>query len=104
MYHAHIYFDNDQISEALQLHAQITKHQAISRIFPLVHREVGPHSKPMFEVHFADDKNDFVQWLDSQRGYLTVLIHPVSNDALSDHTTRALWLGKPLPIKTDVLI
>ncbi|MBC7004685.1 DOPA 4,5-dioxygenase family protein [Photobacterium sp. BZF1] len=103
MYHAHIYFDTNQINEAERLHEKITNHKDVIRIFPLVHREVGPHSKPMFEVHFADDKHGFLDWLKRERGELSVLIHPVSNDALSDHTTRAVWLGKVLPIKTDIL-
>ncbi|AJR06269.1 4,5-dioxygenase [Photobacterium gaetbulicola] len=103
MYHAHIYFDHNQVRAAEQLHDKIAQHKAAKRVFPLVHREVGPHSKPMFEVHFTEDKQGFVSWLDSQRGELSALIHPVSDDALSDHTTKALWLGKVLPIKTDIL-
>ncbi|MGF1734924.1 DOPA 4,5-dioxygenase family protein [Photobacterium satsumensis] len=103
MYHAHIYFDESQITTAKQLHQTITLREEISAIFPLVHREVGPHSKPMFEVHFADDKQGFVEWLDTQRGELSVLIHPVTDDVISDHTTNAIWLGKPLPIKRDIL-
>ncbi len=104
MYHAHIYFDKHQISLAERLHKKIAQHQDISQIFPLVHHEVGPHSKPMFEVHFADDKQGFVNWLNNERGELSVLIHPVSDDALSDHTTKAIWLGTALTIKTEILL
>ncbi|MDV5167933.1 DOPA 4,5-dioxygenase family protein [Photobacterium rosenbergii] len=104
MYHAHIYFDECQINAAERLHEKIAQRQDVSRVFPLVHREVGPHSKPMFEVHFADNKQGFVDWLDNERGELSVLIHPVSDDVLSDHTTKAIWLGAVLPIKTEILL
>ena len=104
MYHAHIYFDTNQIKAAERLHEKISNHKGINRIFPLVHREVGPHSKPMFEVHFSDNKQSFVEWLDNERGELSVLIHPVSEDTLADHTTRAVWLGAALPIKTAILL
>ncbi len=103
MNHAHIYFDEHQINTAKHLYQEISQREDIEAIFPLVHREVGPHNKPMFEVHFADDKQGFVEWLDNQRGELSVLIHPVTDDVISDHTTKATWLGKTLPIKVDIL-
>ncbi|MGR5063960.1 DOPA 4,5-dioxygenase family protein [Photobacterium sp. DNB22_13_2] len=103
MYHAHIYFDEHQINTAKRLYQEIAQREDIEAIFPLVNREVGPHSKPMFEVHFGHGNHHFIEWLKINRSKLSVLIHPVTNNALSDHTTEATWLGKTLPIKVDIL-
>ncbi|WEM45307.1 DOPA 4,5-dioxygenase family protein (plasmid) [Photobacterium sp. DA100] len=104
MYHAHIYFDDHQSNLAKYLHQAIAQREDIDAIFPMVHQSVGPHSKPMFEVHFSMNTHLFCQWLDDNRGELSVLIHPVTLDALSDHTTSAIWLGAELPLKTDILL
>lgn len=31
------------------------------------------------------------------------LVHPLTDDDLADHTTLAQWIGKPLPLKVEVL-
>ena len=42
-------------------------------------------------------------WLMLNRGGLDVLVHPETGDAYDDHLANALWLGKPLPLRLDVL-
>jgi DOPA 4,5-dioxygenase len=37
------------------------------------------------------------------RGGLSVLVHPETEDAYDDHTIHALWLGAPLPLRVDGL-
>jgi DOPA 4,5-dioxygenase len=37
------------------------------------------------------------------REELNVLVHPLTGDSLADHTRFALWLGSPLPLRTEVL-
>jgi aromatic ring-cleaving dioxygenase len=34
---------------------------------------------------------------------LTVLIHPLTDDDLADHTTLAEWIGELLPLDVSVL-
>jgi aromatic ring-cleaving dioxygenase len=34
---------------------------------------------------------------------LTVLIHPLTDDDLADHTTLAEWIGDPIPLDESVL-
>lgn len=105
MYHAHIYFDLPKLALAKQVHQLIASNRSdIRKIFPLVTRRVGPHDKPMFEVHFNDDQNGFINWLDQNRQGLSVLIHPVTGDELSDHTTGTQWLGQALPIHIQAIV
>lgn len=102
MYHAHVYFDLSQESQATRLHHEITANRDdILRIYPLVMRKVGPHDKPMFEVHFNDNQQGFVNWLDQHRKGLSVLIHPNTGHDLQDHTDNAVWLGEELPVHVD---
>jgi aromatic ring-cleaving dioxygenase len=102
MYHAHVYFDLSQESLATRLHHAITTDRDdILRIYPLVTRKVGPHDKPMFEVHFNDNRQGFINWLDQHREGLSVLIHPNTSNELQDHTDSAVWLGEELPIHVD---
>jgi DOPA 4,5-dioxygenase len=34
---------------------------------------------------------------------LDVLVHPLSDDSIDDHTRYALWLGNPVSLKLDTL-
>ncbi|RAR13539.1 hypothetical protein DDE83_003139 [Stemphylium lycopersici] len=40
----------------------------------------------------------FVPWLVINRGPLSALIHPNTDDEEKDHTQRATWMGQPLPL------
>jgi aromatic ring-cleaving dioxygenase len=40
----------------------------------------------------------FVPWLVINRGPLSALIHPNTDEAERDHTQRATWMGQPLPL------
>ncbi len=36
-------------------------------------------------------------------GNLSVLLHPLTRQELLDHTTRAMWLGKSMPLDISML-
>ncbi|RYZ77553.1 MAG: hypothetical protein EOP04_30965 [Proteobacteria bacterium] len=44
-----------------------------------------------------------VQYLMLNRGGHSILIHPVTDNELLDHTQHALWLGAPQPLNLSVL-
>ncbi|HAS8155840.1 DOPA 4,5-dioxygenase family protein [Vibrio vulnificus] len=104
MFHAHVYYPLIRRQDALKIHQQIrNERHDVTAIFPLVDRLVGPHKMPMFELHFHDNQHGLIEWLDAHRGDLSVLIHPVSDEHLLDHTERAHWLGKELGIFEETL-
>ena len=37
------------------------------------------------------------------RGSLSILIHPLGDDVIEDHTINAMWLGQPFPIDVSKL-
>ncbi|NMS01617.1 DOPA 4,5-dioxygenase, partial [Vibrio parahaemolyticus] len=46
---------------------------------------------------------EFLAWLDTIRGDFSVLIHPVSEEELLDHTERAIWLGREIGVFEEKL-
>jgi aromatic ring-cleaving dioxygenase len=103
-YHAHIYYDPADRTTAERLRAGIGEHFSESRIGSWHDAPVGPHSVAMYQVAFAvADFPRIVPWLMLNRAGLDVLVHPMTGDSLADHTRFALWLGSPLPIRTEVL-
>ncbi|EEZ00751.1 DOPA 4,5-dioxygenase family protein [Vibrio cholerae] len=104
MYHAHVYFDLEQTVDAERFRQHIAHERSdVLAIFGLVPRLVGPHLKPMFELHFRDNQHGLVEWLDANRGALSVLIHPVSGDDEYDHQDDQIrWLGETLGINRTV--
>ncbi|MDW5415302.1 DOPA 4,5-dioxygenase family protein [Iodobacter sp. CM08] len=105
IYHAHVYFLPEQIIAAEKLHARLRA--ALSTdcwMGELIHREVGPHTQPMFEINFDESLLSEVRaLLETQRGELSVLIHPELNDDVEAHTNGASWLGEELALKIHTL-
>jgi DOPA 4,5-dioxygenase len=58
----------------------------------------------MYQVAFAiEEFRRLVPWLMLNRDGLDVLVHPLTDDSVADHTQFALWLGTPLPLRIEVL-
>lgn len=103
-YHAHVYFDPDTRPLAAWLREQLGERFAV-RLGRWHDRPVGPHSKPMYQVAFAPQLfGQVVPFLMLNRRGLDILVHPESGlGHAGDHTTRAAWLGQPLPLDVDYL-
>ena len=107
-YHAHVYYEPKTRGAALKLHEKLrsilTNGSMPNLLFVGEMRDnnVGPHPKPQFEVHFLMPALSEVRRLLSAGG-LTVLVHPLTQDDLADHTTLAQWIGEPLTLDESVL-
>ena len=102
-YHAHVYFESQQLEIASQLHRELAERfkVVLGRVFPM---PIGPHPKGMFQVVFS--ANQFaliVEWLLHNRRGLDVLVHAVSGNDLKDHTELTLWLGQSHALRLEVL-
>ena len=103
-FHAHVYFDDGQLDQALSCYGAIQSTFADLELGRVHTKSVGPHLKRQFQIALDQDTlTDFVLWLDEQRGGLSVLVHPLTADEVEDHTRNALWLGDELPLKLAVL-
>lgn len=103
-WHAHIYYDGPAQRElAADLRAEIAAHFAV-QLGRWRDSEVGPHTRAMYMVAFEPPLFDrFVPWLALNRRGLDVLLHPNTLAPRADHLVHALWLGRPLPLKPEVL-
>ena len=105
MYHAHIYFTLDETALATQVRENIIK--ALPQLTykgQLIPIAIGPHPKPMFEIHIPGASINFAMaTIDALRQGLSVLIHPVQHDELAAHTLDARWLGEKLPLNLEIL-
>ena len=102
-YHAHIYYDPASRPRAARIRDFIESNFKVVmgrwRDTP-----VGPHPQAMYQVAFAPDEFPrLVPWLMLNRDGLTVLVHPETGDAYSDHAIHPLWLGEKLPLNVEVL-
>lgn len=54
----------------------------------------------MFEVNIFTPAQfgAFIPWLVINRGPLSALVHPNTDDEERDHTQRATWMGEKLPL------
>jgi aromatic ring-cleaving dioxygenase len=103
-YHAHIYYD----PHATRTAAERLRDRVAERFEVQLGRwhdqPVGPHAQAMFQIAF--DKQAFasiVPWLMLNRENLAVFVHPNTARPRDDHLRHALWLGRILPLKADVL-
>jgi aromatic ring-cleaving dioxygenase len=102
-YHAHVYYD-----PATRPHAERLA-ETIGKEFPvqfggLHHGPVGPHPIANLQIIFTvAEFQNVVPWLMLNREGLDVLIHPLTDDSVEDHSRYALWLGTPVPLKLETL-
>ena len=105
IYHAHVYFLPEQAAQAATLHATLAPRlPAGCWLGRLIEREVGPHTRPMFEIDFAEPLLPAVTaLLEQYRDGLPVLLRPELDNEVVGHTSAARWLGEPLPLKLHTL-
>ena len=104
MYHAHVYFSHHQQQLAEDVRQKLLQSDFTEmKTYPLVTKNVGPHTKPMLEINFKNNDEGFIEWLDQHRNGLSVLIHPLTGNEIADHSTEALWLGEKLDLNFAVL-
>ena len=102
-YHAHIYYDEHNRTEAATLRSGIEQGFQVTmgrwRDDP-----VGPHPQSMYQVAFEIDQfPQLVPWLMLNHGTLNVLINPNTGDDVPDHRDFALWLGRKLELDFEFL-
>jgi aromatic ring-cleaving dioxygenase len=93
-FHAHIYYDPEQVDLARELAA------AAQARFPVAvghfHiRPVGPHPRGSCQITVpAALFGDVAQWLVLNRGPLTIFAHANTGEDLADHTRHVIWFGE----------
>jgi DOPA 4,5-dioxygenase len=92
-FHAHIYFDADEVEKARALGDEAHRRFAV----PDGHyhtRPIGPHPRGSVQLTVPAGKfGEFAQWLALNRGGLTIFAHANTGDDLADHTAHVIWFG-----------
>ena len=102
-YHAHVYYTKETSGAAAKLR------DALAANFPVQAGQlrddpVGPHPVSQFAAIFEVDAfQTVVSWLMLNRQGLDILIHPLTDDMVDDHSVYALWLGSPIPLRLDTM-
>jgi len=103
-YHAHIYYDRATTRGVAE---QVCA--ALGAKFPVEiegfrDEPRGPHPISNVLVVFKPDQFEHVvPYLMLNRAGLDVLIHPLTLDAVEDHSLYAIWLGNPVALKLHTL-
>ena len=93
-FHAHIYYDPDQVDQAKALAAAAQARFAVS-VGHFHLRPVGPHPRGSCQLTVRpEDFGDVAQWLALNRGPLTIFAHANTGDDLADHTNHVIWFGE----------
>jgi DOPA 4,5-dioxygenase len=102
-YHAHVYFDPATRPVAERIRNAIAGKFTVE-LGGFSDEPRGPHPVSQFNVIFqAPEFQSIVPWLMFNREGLDVLVHPLTEDMVDDHSIHALWLGTPIELKLDTL-
>jgi DOPA 4,5-dioxygenase len=101
-YHAHVYYSDSDRNAAAALREALAVRPDVLFVGRMMDRGVGPHPVPQFEAHFLGRSLGAIQPILEESG-LRVLVHPLTDDDLADHTTSAHWIGEPLELDTSTL-
>lgn len=107
-YHAHIYYALERRAEAEDLQHRLRKAKETGEVPQLLFvgqlrdGKVGPHPIAQFEIHFRKESLPIILPLIDNCG-LTVLVHPLTDDDLADHTRLARWIGTPIELDLTTL-
>jgi DOPA 4,5-dioxygenase len=101
-FHAHIYFDPDEL-----LRAQAVAAAAQAKFgMPVGHfhtRPVGPHPRGSCQLTVPRDQfGDFAQWIALHRDGLTIFAHTSTGEDFADHTQHVIWFGDSEPLNLAI--
>ena len=102
-YHAHVYYDHETFPIAEKLRETLAANFPV-QVGRLNDAPIGPHPVSQFAAIFETDAfQTVIPWLMLNREGLDILIHPLTDDMVDDHTVYALWLGAPIRLKLDTM-
>lgn len=104
-FHVHIYFDPTARDKATAVHDSLVAQFAGQPSRPQFTGIAGPHPVAQMQVIFRSENftADVLPWLMFNRQGLSILIHPLTDDEVEDHTAHAVWLGKPVELLVETL-
>ena len=101
-FHAHIYYDPEEVELAKRLAAAARDRFEIAvGHFHLA--PVGPHPRGSVQLTVPRDIfGEVAQFLALNRKGLTVFAHAETGDDLADHREHVIWFGESEPLKLSI--
>jgi DOPA 4,5-dioxygenase len=101
-FHAHIYFDPDQLDRARSL-GEAARQRFNVQIGHYHVVPVGPHPRGSSQLTVDPGQfGDFAQWMALNRDSLTIFAHATTGDDLADHTEHVIWFGASEPLNLSI--
>ena len=101
-FHAHIYFDADELDRAQALGEAVRERFGV----PLGHfhtRPVGPHPRGSCQMTVPTDRfGEVATWLSVNRAGLTIFAHASTGDDRADHSRNVMWFGPSEPLDLSI--
>jgi aromatic ring-cleaving dioxygenase len=102
-YHAHVYYSIETKPAAERL-AETIGNKFSWEFGGFRDGPTGPHPIANLQIIFTTAEFErVVPWLMLNREGLDVLIHPLTDNSVDDHSRYALWLGTPVPLRLETL-
>mmetsp|Transcript_8706 Transcript_8706/g.10992 ORF Transcript_8706/g.10992 Transcript_8706/m.10992 type:complete len:169 (-) Transcript_8706:322-828(-) len=74
----------------------------VRNIPPVNDHPIGPHPCGSFEVWVPKESfSQVMSFFMRERGLLSILIHPLTQNVIEDHTKSAMWLGEPFRLNLN---
>ncbi len=103
-YHAHIYYDPGTTRAVAERLCAAVGEKFRVELDGFRDEPRGPHPISNVLLVFKPDQFEHVvPYLMLNRDGLNVLVHPLTLDAVEDHSGFAIWLGNPVPLKLHTL-
>lgn len=101
-FHAHIYFDPDEIDRARAL-GDAVRHRFGVSIGHYHRGPVGPHPRGSCQITIPPQLFGAVaQWLVLNRDGLTIFAHASTGNDTADHIRHTLWFGDSEPLDLSI--
>jgi DOPA 4,5-dioxygenase len=92
-FHAHIYFDPDELEQARAL-ARAAQAKFSLSVGHFHTKPVGPHPRGSCQLTLAPEEfGRFAEWAAVHRGGLTIFAHASTGDDQADHSRHVIWFG-----------
>ena len=103
-YHAHIYYDPTKTRAVAERVCAAIEQKFRVENDGFRDEPRGPHLISNVLIVFKPDQfEQVVPYLMLNREGLDVLVHPLTTDAVEDHSGYAIWLGNPVELKLHTL-
>ena len=101
-FHAHIYFDPDQVDKAKALAAEARERFGVA-VGHFHLGPVGPHPRGSCQLTVPPERfGDFARWAVVARRGLTIFAHATTGDDRADHSHKVIWFGASEPLDLSI--